>query len=81
MILKLIIISIVLLGIGFIGFAITILVKRNGKFPETHIGNMEFLKKEGISCATSQDKIDQAKAFKKGKYKKNTILEKVFSEL
>ena len=81
MILKLIIISVVLLGIGFIGFAISILVKKNGQFPETHIGNTEFLKKEGVSCATSQDKLEQAKAFKKGRYKKDTILEKVFSDL
>ena len=81
MIIKLILISVVLLGIGFIGFAITILVKKNGQFPETHIGKTEFLRKEGISCATSQDKIEQAKAFKKGQYKKDTILEKQLHKL
>ncbi len=81
MFLKLIIVSVVLLGIGFIGFAITILVKKNGQFPETHIGKTEFLKKEGVSCATSQDKMEQAKAFKKGQYSKETILEKELSKL
>lgn len=81
MFLKLIIVSVVLLGIGFIGFAISILVKKNGQFPETHIGKTEFLKKEGISCATSQDKMEQAKAFKKGQYSKETILEKELSKL
>lgn len=81
MILKLIIISVVLLGIGFIGFAITILVKKNGQFPDSHVGKIDYLKKEGISCASSQDKIEQVKAFKKGQYKKDTILDKVFSKL
>ncbi len=81
MFVKLIIVSVVLLGVGFIGFAITILVKKNGQFPETHIGKTEFLKKEGVSCATSQDKIEQAKAFKKGQYSKETILEKELNKL
>ncbi len=81
MILKLILVSVVLLGIGFIGFAISILVKKNGQFPETHIGKTEFLKKEGVSCATSQDKMEQAKAFKKGQYSKQTILEKELNKL
>ena len=81
MILKLILVSVVLLGIGFIGFAITILVKKNGQFPETHIGKTDFLKKEGVTCATSQDKLEQAKAFKKGQYSKETILDKELSKL
>ncbi|WP_372641705.1 hypothetical protein [Ancylomarina sp.] len=81
MILKLILVSVVLLGIGFIGFAITILVKKNGQFPETHIGKTEFLKKGGVTCATSQDKLEQAKAYKKGQYSKETILEKELGKL
>ena len=81
MILKLILVSVIILGIGFIGFAISILVKKNGQFPETHIGKTEFLKKEGVSCATSQDKVEHAKAFKKGQYNKETILEKELNSL
>ena len=81
MVLKLILVSVVLLGLGFIGFAISILVKKNGQFPETHIGKTEFLKKEGVTCATSQDKLEQAKAFKKGQFSKETILEKELSKL
>ena len=81
MIIKLFVISVVLLGVGFVGFAIAILIKKNGQFPETHIGKTEFLKKEGVTCATSQDKLDQAKAFKRGIYKKDTILDKELSKL
>ena len=81
MILKLIIVSVVLLGIGFIGFAITILVKKNGQFPDSHVSKIDYLREEGISCASSQDKIEHAKAFKKGPFKKRTILEKQFERL
>lgn len=81
MVLKLILVSVVILGIGFIGFAITILVKKNGQFPEMHIGKTDFLKKEGVTCATSQDKLEQAKAYKKGQYSKETLLEKELSKL
>ena len=81
MVLKLILVSVVILGIGFIGFAITILLKKNGQFPETHIGKTDFLKKQGVTCATSQDKLEQAKAYKKGQYSKETILEKEISKL
>jgi len=81
MVIKLILASVVILAIGFIGFAITILIKKNGQFPETHIGKTDFLKKQGVSCATSQDKLEQAKAYKKGKFQKDTILEKEISKL
>lgn len=49
--------AIILVGIAVIGLAISIIVKKNGKFPELHIGKNEELKKRGISCATSQDKL------------------------
>ncbi|MUP36225.1 hypothetical protein GNY23_00100 [Labilibaculum sp. 44] len=70
-----------LLAIGFAGFAITILVKKNGKFPELHIGNNKDLKKRGIGCATSQDKMEQAKAKKSLQFKQLTLLEKELKSL
>ena len=81
MVIKLILASVVILAISFIGFAITILIKKNGQFPETHIGKTPFLKKQGVSCATSQDKLEQAKAYKKGQFRRETILEKELSKL
>ncbi|PKQ65601.1 hypothetical protein BZG02_00940 [Labilibaculum filiforme] len=74
-------ITIVLLAIGFTGFAITILIKKNGKFPELHIGKNEDLKKRGIGCATSQDKTEQSKAKKSLQFKQLTLLEKELKSL
>ena len=35
--------------------SIQILFKKNGRFPNTHIGNNEALRKQGIHCAKTQD--------------------------
>lgn len=52
-----IILSIVLLSISFIGFAISILVKRNGSFPETSISKNKELRKRKIFCIKTEQKI------------------------
>ncbi|MFA8433713.1 MAG: hypothetical protein ACEPOZ_04270 [Marinifilaceae bacterium] len=69
MILKVLLLSIVIVAIAFVGFAITILIKKNGKFPELHIGRNEGLKKHGIYCAQTQDKLEQFEAKKKLQFK------------
>ncbi len=53
---KVFLLAIVIVAIAVVGLAISIIVKKNGKFPELHIGRNKELKKRGISCATSQDK-------------------------
>lgn len=63
--LKVLLLAIALLGIAMAGMAITILVKRGGKFPNTHISGNKYLKQNGIFCAQTQDKIEQANAYKK----------------
>lgn len=50
------ILTIILLALAFVGMAISILIKKGGKFPELHIGKNEKLREKGISCATSQDR-------------------------
>ncbi|BAX79427.1 hypothetical protein [Labilibaculum antarcticum] len=74
-------ITIILLAISFAGFAITILIKKNGKFPELHLGKNEDLKKRGIGCATSQDKMEQAKAKRSHQFKQLTLLDKEVNSL
>ena len=76
MIVKVLLLTVVFLGIGFAGFAISILIKKNGRFPELHIGKNEELKKRGIGCATSQDKMEQAKARKSMQFKQLSLLDK-----
>lgn len=54
----------VLLGIGlmaivFVLLALNIIFKKNGKFPNSHIGNNSALNARGITCATSTDRIER----------------------
>lgn len=43
--------SVLLLGLGFAGLAIKILVKKDGKFSGTCASNSPFLNKEGEACS------------------------------
>jgi len=51
MLIKLLIISTILLIISFVFLGIRILIKANGRFPETHVGHNKEMKKLGITCA------------------------------
>ena len=50
-VLKLILIAIALLGLGFAGIAVKILLKKNGKFAGTCASNNPLLQDEGVSCS------------------------------
>jgi hypothetical protein len=67
-IIKVVLLAIALVGIAIAGMAITILVKRGGKFPNTHVSGNKYLKRNGISCSQTQDKLAQASAYKKVDY-------------
>ncbi len=62
--LKVLLLSVVLVGIVFILMAISILIKKNGKFPNIHIGSNKDMRKRGISCATTQDRLAQKASIK-----------------
>ena len=47
---KLVLLTIGLLGLAFAGIAIKILVKKDGKFQGTCASNSPFLNKEGEAC-------------------------------
>ncbi|MGQ9845918.1 MAG: hypothetical protein ACUVQP_00235 [Bacteroidales bacterium] len=53
--LKIILLAISLLALAISGMAITILIKKNGKFPNTHISQNKALRKQGIQCALHED--------------------------
>ena len=36
--------------------AVTILIKKNGRFPNTHVGGNKEMRKRGIKCVEAQDK-------------------------
>ncbi len=55
---KIILFSIALMGVVFILMAIKTLVKMNGTFPNLHIGGNPEMKKRGIHCAQTTDKLE-----------------------
>lgn len=59
MFLTVFLIVVVLLAIALAGLAITILVKNGGKFPEIHIGRNKAMKKLGIHCANTTDRLER----------------------
>ncbi len=68
--------ALVILALAFIGLGITILLKRGGKFPNTHIHGNRQLNKQGVNCAQSDDRIEQLKAKKTANFRNVTLLKK-----
>jgi hypothetical protein len=58
---KIILLSIFIIAIVFIGLGISIFFRKNGKFPETEIGHNKNMKKLGITCV----KCDETRRIKK----------------
>ncbi len=61
---KVLLVSVVLMAIVFVLMAISILIKKNGKFPNIHIGSNKEMQKRGISCATTQHRQAQSSTIK-----------------
>lgn len=55
MLIKLIILSVVLVGVAITGLAISMLLRKDGRFPETHISRNKEMRKRGITCAQKTD--------------------------
>ena len=45
-----------IIAISIALLSITVIVKKNGKFPNTHVSGNKGLRKRGIKCAQSQDR-------------------------
>jgi hypothetical protein len=41
--------------------SIRMLVKKDGEFPNTHVGKSKILREKGIYCARSQDREEKAR--------------------
>ena len=59
MLLTVFIIVVILLGLSLVGLGISLLLKKNGKFPETHIGKNKAMKERGIHCANTTDRLER----------------------
>ena len=54
--LKAIIISIVLLGLGVAGMCVRIISKKNGTFHSQDVGRSKAMRERGVGCTRSQDR-------------------------
>jgi hypothetical protein len=57
--------AILLLTLAIIGLAISVLFRKNGRFPDTHIHSNRFLQEKDIRCVQKEDESEQQKARKK----------------
>ena len=53
---RLFLISLLIIAIGMVLMCVTILIKKNGRFPNTHVGGSKAMRKRGIKCVQSQDR-------------------------
>ena len=54
---SLIIISVAIIAIAVFLMSFNIIFRKNGKFPETEIGHNKEMRKMGLMCAKSEEKI------------------------
>jgi len=73
-VLKIILLSVALVAIAMFGMAIRILLVKGGKFPNTHVSGNKYLKRNGIYCSQTQDRLEQNKARKKVAFDKLTFV-------
>jgi multisubunit Na+/H+ antiporter MnhC subunit len=53
--LQIFIITAILIGLSMLLLGTQILLKKKGKFPETHVGHNKDMRKLGISCAKCEN--------------------------
>ncbi len=53
---KTLLFTLLIIAISVALLSITIIIKKNGKFPNIHIGGNKEMRKRGIKCAQSQDR-------------------------
>jgi hypothetical protein len=53
---KVLLLTTLIVAICMVLMAVTILIKKNGRFPNTHVGGNKEMRKRGIKCVEAQDK-------------------------
>ena len=72
--LKIVLIAIALVSTAILALSIRIVLVKDGKFPETHISRNPEMKKKGILCVKTMDRMEQAKVEIQNRYKNVTVL-------
>ena len=52
-------VTLIIVGISMAFLAIKLIVKKNGRFPNTHIGHNAAMRKRGITCVQSMDAMER----------------------
>lgn len=55
--LKTMLLCVLIIAISLALLAIKIIIKKNGRFPNTHISGSKEMRKRGIGCVQSQDRM------------------------
>ena len=66
--LMVILLAVGLMAFAMAGMAITMLIKKGGKFPNAHVSGNKHLKKNGVYCSQTQDRLEQRNAWKNMKF-------------
>ncbi len=72
---KVILLTILLLGIAFLGMGFNIIIRKK-LFPETHVGHNKEMQKRGIICAKTMHKLEQKKAKEQLRFQNLTLAKK-----
>ena len=67
--------ALIIVALCFIGFAVKILLVKNGRFPEIHIGRNKEMAKRDIHCVNTEDFLSR-KNYKRVDTSKYTAKEK-----
>jgi hypothetical protein len=72
--LKVFLLSLGILSIAMVGLGLTMLFKKGGKFPNTHVSGNKYLKRNGVYCSQTQDRLEQLNSKKKIAFKSVTFV-------
>lgn len=53
--LKLFVLTLIIIAVAILFLSVKLLVKKNGRFPNTHVSGSKEMRKRGIGCVQSQD--------------------------
>ena len=53
---KTLLFTLLIISICFTLLAVKVIIKKNGRFPNTHVGGNKEMRRRGIKCVQSQDK-------------------------
>jgi hypothetical protein len=69
-----IILSVIIVALAFAGLAVRLLIKKGGRFPNIHVGGNKHLKRRGIYCAQTQDRLERNELKKKTDFTKVKLI-------